>query len=65
MTIGERIKKRRQELGMTQETLGKLIGKSKAAVSSVEIGKERMTVSRVEKYARALSIDPAVLCGWK
>ena len=55
MTIGERIKQRRQELGLTQEELARRLGnKTRASVCTVERDKEDLTTDRVEKYAAAL-----------
>lgn len=66
MTLGDRIRARRQALHMTQEELARALGcESKAAVSSIERGKENPTVKRVERIAEALSINPARLCGWE
>lgn len=62
MTIGERIKARRLELGLTQEELAEIMGyKSKAAISNVEKGKEDLTTARVQKFATALKLSPADL----
>jgi len=66
MTIGERIKARRIELGMTQDELAsKLQLKSKVSVSNVENNKEDLTTTRVAKYAKALECTPAYLMGWE
>lgn len=66
VTIGERIKQRRMELGLTQTELATIMGyKSKVAISNVENNKEDLTVTRVKKYADALSTTPSVLMGWE
>ena len=66
MTIGERIKQRRIELGLSQEELAKRLGnKSRASVCTVEKDKEDMTTDRVRKYAEALECTPAYLMGWE
>lgn len=66
MTIGERIKQRRIELGLTQEELAKRLGnKTRAAVCRVEKDKEDLTTERIRKYAEALCCEPAYLVGWK
>ena len=66
MTIGERIKQRRLELGLTQEELAKRIGnKTRAAVCRVEKDKEDLTSERIRKYADALECTPAFLVGWE
>ena len=66
MTIGERIKQRRLELGLTQEELAIRLGnKTRAAVCRVEKDKEDLTTERVIKYADALECEPGYLAGWK
>lgn len=65
MTVGERIKARRKELGLTQTELAeRLHYKSKVAVSNVENNKEDLTTTRVKKYATALECTPEYLMGW-
>lgn len=66
MTIGQRIKARRLELGLTQEDLAKRLGnKSRASVCTVEKDKEDLTTTRIRQYAEALSCTPAYLMGWE
>lgn len=64
MAIGDRIKERRKQLGLTQTELAERLGlTSKAAISTVENNKEKMTIDRVEKYAEALDTTTAYLMG--
>jgi len=64
--IGERIRMRRQELGMTQEELAKRMGyKSKSTVNKVECGKNDVNQSTAVKYAMALNTTVAYLMGWE
>lgn len=65
MTIGERIRQRRIELGLTQDELAKKMGyKSRAAISNVEKDKEDLTSTRIRKYADALEVPASYLMGW-
>lgn len=65
MTIGERIKIRRKELGLTQEELAHRLGnKSRASVCTVENDKEDLTTTRIQQYADALECTPSYLMGW-
>ena len=65
MSIGERIKQRRIELGLSQEELAHKLGnKSRASVSTVEHDKEDLTTDRIRKYADALETTPAYLMEW-
>ena len=66
MTVGERIRKRREELGLTQTDLALRMGyKSRAAICNVEKDKEDLTTTRIRKYADALDCSPAYLMGWQ
>lgn len=65
MTIGERIKARRQELGLTQSDLAKKLGYTdRASVSRVESGQIDLPQSRIVKFAEALRVSPTFLMGW-
>lgn len=65
MTIGERIKHRRKELGLTQEELAHKLGNSsRASICTVEKDKEDLTTARIAKIAAALDTSPAYLMGW-
>lgn len=64
--MGERIKNRRLELGLSQEELAKRMGNSsRASVSTVETGKEDLTTTRISKFAQALDVTPAYIMGWE
>ena len=66
MTTGERIRKRRNELGLSQEELAHRLGnKSRASVCTVENDKEDLTTDRIRKYAEALETTPGYLMGWE
>ena len=65
MTIGERVKYRRKQLGLTQEELAKRLGNSsRASVCTVEKDREDLTTTRIAKLAQALETTPAFLVGW-
>lgn len=65
MNIGDRIKKRRKEIGMSAEQLAKRIGKSPATVYRYENGGIRNVDSRaLIPIADALGVSPGVLMGW-
>lgn len=66
MTIGERIKQRRLELGLTQTELANRLGnKSRVSVCTVEKDKEDLTIERIKKYAKALEVSPTYLMGFE
>lgn len=65
MTVGERIKQRRLELGWTQEELALKLGcKSRSSVNKVELSND-LTLKTVRAYANALGVDATYLMGWK
>lgn len=65
MSIGERIKARRKQLGMSAETLADRIGKSPATVYRYEKGDISGVDSRVLlPIADALGTTPGYLMGW-
>ena len=63
--LGLRIKKRRTELGMSQEELAKRLHlTSKSTICKVERGNDNLTTDTVAKYASALNCTPGYLMGW-
>ena len=66
MHIGDRIKARREELGLTQDELAKKMGyTSKSTVNKVEKGINDVTQSNIVKYAEQLNTTVAYLMGWE
>lgn len=65
MTIGDRIKSRREELGWTQEELAMKMGyKSKSTINKVEMGKVDISQKRIPQYAKVLMTTERYLMGW-
>ena len=55
MAIGQRIKARREELGLTQQQLADRLGyKSKASINKIEMGTNGISQSRIVDFAKAL-----------
>lgn len=66
MEIGERIKKKREELGMSQDELAKKVGyTSRSSVAKVETNANGMVQSKLIAFAKALETTPAYLMGWE
>lgn len=66
MTVGERIKQRRIELGLSQEDLAKRMGYSgKSSVCKAETSDDNITTSKVRKFANALNCTESFLMGWE
>lgn len=64
MTIGERIREKRIELGMTQEELAHLLGYAdKSAVNKIEKNTRDFPMLKLESFAKALGVTAAELLG--
>lgn len=56
MAIGDRIRKRREELGLTQQQLADRLGyKSKATINKIEAGINGISQRRIVDFAHALN----------
>lgn len=65
MNPGDKIKKRRIELGMSQEELAKKMGyKSRSSINKIENGRE-VSDKIVSKLAEALDVNPIYLSDWE
>lgn len=65
MNVGERIKRRREELKMSADDLGELVGKNRATIYRYEKNEiENMPYSIIERLAKVLKVSPAYLMGW-
>ena len=66
MSIGERIKKRREELGISQSDLAKRIGVSKQTMYKYENNLiANIPYGKIEAIAKIECISPSELLGWK
>ena len=64
MTVGDRIRIKRTELGMTQDELAKKLGySSRSTVNKMESATE-LSLKKVEKLAKVFGCKPACLIGW-
>ena len=63
--LGNRIRKRRLELNLTQEELAKRVGyTSRSSINKIEIGKNFLTQPKIITFAEALNTTPSYLMGW-
>ncbi len=62
----DNIRKRREELGMSQSKLAELMGYSdKSMISRIESGQVDLPYSKVIEFAKALKIHPVeLMVGW-
>lgn len=66
MTLYDRIRLRREELGMSQEDLANKLGyKSRSTINKIELGINDITQSKIASFAKALDVTPAWLMGWE
>lgn len=64
--IGEKISKRRTELGLTQEELADRMGyKSKSSINKIELGLNDIPQSKVVKFSEVLNCSIAYLMDWE
>lgn len=64
MTVGQRIKHRREELGLTQEELAKKVGyASRSSINKIELSRE-LPSKKIALMADALDTTPSFLMGW-
>jgi transcriptional regulator with XRE-family HTH domain len=65
MTLSDRVRKRREELGMTLTEVADKMGVSTSTVMRYETQNiENITAANLEKLAEALNITPGYLMGW-
>ena len=66
MTIFERIRERREALGITQKELAKLTGyTSRSMIGKIENGARDINQSQIVIFAKALQTTPSYLMGWE
>lgn len=65
MTVGERIKQKREELGLSQEELAHKLGlRGRSSVSRAEKSGDKMTTTLMQAYANALNCSTLYLMGF-
>ncbi|WP_164971617.1 helix-turn-helix transcriptional regulator [Clostridium tetani] len=66
MKMNEKIKNRREDLGLTLQDIGDFIGVSKATVQRYESGEiKNLKLESIEKLATILNVSPVYLTGWE
>lgn len=66
MTIGERIRKKREEIGMSQTELAKKVSISKQTLYKYETNIiTNIPSNTIENIANVLELSPAILMGWE
>ena len=63
--FGKKIKQRREELGLSQDELARMLGyKHKSSINKIELGAADVPRAKVPAFARALGTTPEALTGW-
>ena len=66
MTVADRVKTLREELGLSQEMLANRMGlKDKSSVAKMEKSGDKITLKNVEKLSQALNCSIPYLMGWE
>lgn len=64
MTIGDRIRRKREELGMSQEELAHKIGyKNKSSINKIEMDVQQLTQKKIVAVANALGVSVNYILG--
>lgn len=61
--LGQRIRARREQLGLSQEELAHVAGLDRSYVGRIERGKHNLTFVSLVRMARAMQCDVAALTG--
>lgn len=65
MTVGERIKSKRVELGLSQDELAKRCGyKSRSSINKIELSRD-LPLRKVVQMAKVLGCSETYLMGWE
>ena len=66
MTVGERIKNRRKELGLSVDQVAENLNRTRATIYRYENNEiENLSITVLEPLAEILNTSPAYLAGWK
>lgn len=66
MDIGERIRERRESLGMTQSELARAVGyTSRSTINKIEKDGRGISQDKIVAIAKALKVTPSYLMGWE
>lgn len=65
MNVGDRIKKRRKQLGLSADSLAEKLNKNRATIYRYESSEiENMPLEIIQPLSKALNIHPSYLMGW-
>ncbi len=58
ISVGIRIRMIREMLGLTQDDLANRVGLKRVSVTNTEVGRQRLLLDGIERYATALGTTP-------
>jgi transcriptional regulator with XRE-family HTH domain len=59
--FGKKVREERFKEGLTQEELGKIAGKHRTYIGAVERGEKNLTLTNLQKIAKALNVKTTKL----
>ena len=63
--LGKKIKQRREELGLSQDELARMLGyKHKSSINKIELGAADVPRAKVPAFAKALGMTAIEVSGW-
>ena len=64
-SVGNRIRTRREALGLSQDELAKRLGyKSRSSINKIELDQRNLTQSKIKSISDVLDTTPAYIMGW-
>ncbi len=65
MLIGDRVRTRREQLGLSQEELAFALGyKSRSSINKIECNRQNLTQRKIKAMADILNTTPDYIMGW-
>jgi transcriptional regulator with XRE-family HTH domain len=59
--LGDLVRSQRESTGMTQSELARLVGMTRASISNIESGRQRLQIHTLYDVARVLKVRPEAL----
>jgi len=63
MNIGDNIRIARKQRGLNQQSLGDLVGLSRATIVNIEKNKHNLNSDKIQQFCKILSVTPNYLLG--
>jgi len=63
MNIGDNLRLARKQRGLNQESLGNLVGLSRATIVNIEKNRHNLNSDKIQQFCKILSVTPNYLLG--